>query len=80
MRDDLRVGLGLEAVPLLFKLVLQLKIVLDDSVMYDDYLSSAVSMRMGIFFGWSAVCRPAGVAETVISVGRVVADNLHKAG
>ena len=45
VRDDLRVGLGDERVPLFLKLPLQIEVVLDDPVVDDDDAAGAVAMR-----------------------------------
>ena len=73
VRDDLGVGLGDELVPLLLQLVLQLEVVLDDAVVDDDDAAGAVAVRVGVLLGRPAVRRPAGVADAVVAVERVVA-------
>src|ERR1700735_1634263 len=50
--------------------MLQLEIVLDDSVMYDDNFARAVAMRMRILFGWAPVSGPACVADSVETLER----------
>ena len=72
VRDDLGVGFGLELVPLRLQLVLQLEVVLDDAVVDDDDAAGAVAVRMGVLFGRPAVRRPAGVADAVQAVDRLV--------
>ena len=60
VRDDLRVSLRDEAVPLAFELALELEVVLDDAVVHDD--DAAVQSRCGCAF--SSVGRPC-VAQRV---------------
>ena len=52
------------------------EIVLDDAVVDDDDLAGAVAMRVGVFFGGAAVCRPPRVADAVVPGNRIGVDPL----
>ena len=76
VRDDLRVGLGLELVALRLQLFLQLEVVLDDAVVHDDDAARAVAVRMRVLLGRAAVRGPARVAHAVQSIDRLGADGV----
>ena len=76
VRDDLRVGFCLEDVPLLLELVFQLEVVLDDAVVNDDDSARAVTMRVCVLLGGTAVRGPSCVADTVNAFCRVVAQRI----
>ena len=61
--DDLRVGLGAEAVALGLQLAPELGVVLDDPVEDDVDLVVAVAVRVGVLLGDPAVGRPSGVGD-----------------
>src|SRR5271169_5861225 len=65
MSDDFRVRLGDELVALTMELLLQLEIIFDDSIVDDDNLAGAVTVRVRILFRGAAVRGPAGVADAV---------------
>ena len=80
MSDDLRVGLGFEPMPLLFELVLEVQVVLDDAVVDNDDLTGAVAVRVGVLFCWASVCRPAGVPDTIAPRDRLGANDFFEPG
>ena len=63
VREDLGVGLGVEAVAARRELVAQVREVLDDAVVDDRDLARAVHVGMGVEVVGPAVGRPAGVRE-----------------
>src|SRR5579864_1122966 len=65
MRDDFRVSFSGELVPFLSELLLQAVIVLHDPVVHNHNFAGAIAMRMGVFFGGTAVRSPSGVAYAV---------------
>ena len=75
MGDDFGVGFAGEAVALGDELLLESQVVFDDAVVHDDERARAVAVRVGVFFGGAAVGGPAGVADAVGAVDRVVAEN-----
>ena len=64
--------------PSSMSLLFRLTIVLDDAVVDDDDLAGAVAMRVGVFFGGTAVGGPAGVADAIGAVERLQADDLFQ--
>jgi len=76
--DELGIGLGRELVTFLDKLSLQRDVVFDNAVVNDDDFSSAVAMRVGIFFGRTAVRSPTSVADAVGAIERFEADHLFQ--
>src|SRR5262245_1220002 len=76
MRDDLRVGLGDEGVPLPLQLAFQIEVVLDNAVVDDDNLASAVAVGMCVLFGGTSVRGPARMADAVVAGNRIGADDL----
>ena len=76
MRDHFRVGLGFEAVAFALELPFELEIVLDDAVVHDHEVAAAVAVRVGVFLSRPAVGRPAGVADTVVAVHRMGANDV----
>ena len=79
VRDDLGVGLGDERVPFRLQLALQIEVVLDDPVVDDDDAAGAVAVRMRVLFGRPAVRRPARVADAVVALERIDADDAPRA-
>ena len=76
--DDLGIGFGDEGVAFLRQLALQFQVVFDDAVMHHHDAPGAVSMRMGVLFGWPAMGRPTGVANAVGAVQRVLPDHFFQ--
>src|SRR6202008_1667694 len=72
VRDDFGVRFGLKFVPFLDQLVLQLEVILDDSVVDDDNLPGAIAVRMRILFGGTAMRRPAGMSKRVLALDRAL--------
>jgi hypothetical protein len=72
--DDLSVCFRYKLVALCDKLALQLKIVLNDAVVYDDDFTGAIAVGMRVFLGWTAVCGPARMADSVNAIQRGDAD------
>ncbi len=70
--DDLGVGLGDEFVPFLLEFVLQLDVILDDSVVHDHDLARAIAVRVGVFLGGAAVRGPAGMADAIEAIDRTI--------
>jgi len=75
MRDDLGVGLRLEAVTVGQQVLLDLQVVLDDPVVDDDQRAVAIGVRMGVLFGRPAVGRPARVANAERARQRPLAED-----
>ena len=73
--DDLGVGFGDEDVALGGELALELEVVFDDAVVDDDDASGAIAVGVGVLFGGAAVGGPAGVADAVGAVERVLAQD-----
>src|SRR5947209_5907186 len=71
MRDNLSISFSDESMVFLPQGVLQLEIVFDDAVMNDDHSASAIAMRVGIFFGRTAMRGPARVAHAVRAIDGV---------
>ena len=57
---------------------LQLKIILDNAVMYNHNAAGAVAVRVRVFFGWPAVRGPARVADAERAVERMLAQDLFQ--
>jgi hypothetical protein len=76
--DDLGIGLGDEGVAFFRQLTLQFQVVFDDAVMHHHDAPGAVPMGMGVFFGWPAMRRPAGVADAIGAVQRMLPDHLFQ--
>ena len=70
MRDDLGVGLRLEAVAGRQQPALQVEVVLDDAVVHDDEAARAVAVRVRVLFRRTAVGCPAGVPDAVVAADR----------
>ncbi len=68
MGDDFRVGFGLKLVSFGEKLLFQVDVVLDDSVVDHDDLAGAIAVRMSVFLRRAAVRGPARVADAVDAV------------
>ena len=68
MSDDFGVCFGYELVAFCDEFVLQLQIIFDDAVVYNDDFAGAVAVRVRVFFGWAAVSGPACVADSVNAV------------
>ena len=69
--DDFGVGLGGELVAFFHELLFQGEIIFDDAVVNDDDRAGAIAMRMGVFFGGTAVSGPARVSDAVGAVERL---------
>ena len=78
MRDDFGVGFGLEDVAFALELFLQRQEVFDDAVVDDDDVAGAVAVRMGVFFGGAAVRGPAGMADAVVAIDRIEAQDVFE--
>ena len=76
--DNFGVGLGDELVALFFEFALQIHVILDDSVVDDDDISRAVAMRMGVFFGGTAMRGPARMSDAVRAVDRGLANHFFQ--
>jgi hypothetical protein len=63
MRHDFRVGFGLEDDAARREPLLQLEVVLDDSVVHDHQAARGIAMRMRILFARAAVSGPSCVAD-----------------
>ena len=71
MSDNFSIGFSDESMIFLPQFVLQFQIVFDDAVMDDDHPASAIAMRVGIFFGRTAVSGPTRVANAVRAIDRI---------
>ena len=80
MRHDLRVGFGLELVPLCLQLAFELEIVLDDAVVDDHHAAGAVAVRVRVLLGGAAVRGPSRVADAVEAVNRLRLDRRLQVG
>ena len=78
--DDLGVRLGDEFVALSGEFALQLEIVFNDSVVYDDDAPGAVAMGVGVLFGGASVGGPAGVADAEGAIDGMLDENLFEVG
>src|SRR3989442_15978263 len=78
MSDNLRIGFSDELMVFLPQGVLQLEIVFYDAVMDDDHSASAIAMRVGIFFGRTAVRGPTRVAHAVRAIDRISLQDVFK--
>src|SRR6266850_6306971 len=76
--DDFCVGFGGELVALFLEPPFQGKIIFYDAVMNDDDASAAVAVRMGVFFGGTAMSGPTGVADTECAIERLRADDFFQ--
>ncbi len=56
------------------------EVVFDDAVVDDDEGAGAVAVGVGVLFGGAAVGGPAGVADAVGALERVVAEDGFKVG
>ncbi len=65
MRNHFGVRFGDEFVAFAAQSFFQFQIIFNDAVVYHDDLPGAVAMRVGIFFGGTAVRGPAGVPDAV---------------
>src|SRR5262249_52137855 len=52
--------------------------VFDDSVMYDDYPPGAITMRVRILFGGTAMSGPAGVPHAISPIQRPQSDGFFE--
>ena len=68
MRDDFGVGLSNKLVVSLSQAFFQLQIVFNDAVVDHYNATGAVAMRMGVFFGGTAVGGPTRVANAISAV------------
>ena len=78
MSDNFRISFSDELMIFLPQVVLQLEIVFDDAVMNDDHAASAIAMRVGIFFGRTAVRGPTRVAYAVRAIDRIFLQDVFK--
>ena len=78
VRDDFGVGLGLEDVAFALQLFFERQEVFDDAVVDDDDVAGAIAVRMGVLFGGTAVRGPAGMADAVVAVDRIEAQNVFE--
>src|SRR3954447_12840376 len=60
------------------QLLLERNVVLDNAVMYYNNFSRAITMRVGVFFGRSAMCGPAGVTDTISAIHRLQANGFFQ--
>ena len=79
VRDDFRVGFSDELVPLALQFVLQIEIVLDDSVVHDDNLAGAVPVRVGVLFGGPAMGGPPRMPDAIFTADRMAVDDVFEA-
>ena len=63
VRNDLRIGLGKETMPLSLQFVAQFLIVFDNAVVDDRYISVTAHVRVRVAGRDAAVRRPAGVRD-----------------
>src|ERR1700735_115128 len=68
VRDDFSIRFGEKFVTFFDELMLQLHIIFDDAIVYDDDFTGAVAVRVGILFGWASVGGPTGVADSVDTI------------
>ena|SRR5438067_7025799 len=78
MGNNFGVGLSNEFVSLISEASLELKIVLNDAIVDHHDSSSAVAMRMSIFFRGTTVGCPARVPDAVGPVERTLPDSLFQ--
>ena len=70
MSDDFGIRFGTKFVSFRDELMLQLEIVLDNSIVDDDDFTRAIAVRMRIFFRGTAVRGPACVPKPVHALDR----------
>src|SRR5271165_5338520 len=75
VRDDLGVGFRRELVAFFDQLLFEREVVFDNAVVDNDDLAGAVAMRVRILFRGTAVRCPAGVADAIGAVERLVPDD-----
>ena len=78
VRDDFGIGLGLEDVALVLKLVLEREIVLDDAIVDHDHVVLAIAMRMRVLFGRPSVSGPARMADAEGAIDRAHPDGFFQ--
>ena len=78
MGNHFGVGLSVEAMTLLDKFSHQRDVVLDNAVVNHDDSSRAVTVRVSILFGGTAVRGPASVANSVSTIEWLEAYDLFK--
>jgi hypothetical protein len=78
MGDDFGIGFRFENVAFGFELVFQGQVILDDAVMDDDDVAFAIAVRMRVLLGRPAMRGPAGMADTVAAIDRILADGLFQ--
>src|SRR5258708_37251917 len=76
--DDFGIGFGRELVALCDQALLEGEIVLDDSVVHDHEGSGAGAVSVGIFFAGASVGSPAGGANAVSAVEKLIAAYFFK--
>ena len=78
MRDDFCISFGNEFVPVRLQFTFERKVVLDDAVVNNDDVASAVTMGMRILFRGAAVGCPARVADAVGAFKGMLADDFFQ--
>ena len=78
MRDDFGVGLRCELVSFRDETALQRQVVLNDAVVRNDDAAFAIAMRMRVFFGRTAMSRPARVTESELTGNRFLLEQIFK--
>ena len=78
MRDDFGIGFRLEGVAFGLKQLLERQEVFDDAVVDDDDVAGAIAVRVGVLFSGASVSGPAGVADAVVAVDRVEAEDVFE--
>ncbi len=80
MGDDLGVGLGDEVVAERDEFVLQIEVILHNSVVHHDNAAGTVAMGVGVFFRGPAMRGPTGVAYTEGAMQGILAQHLFQIG
>ena len=80
VRDDFGIGLGAKPMPVRRQRLSKLAVVLDDPVVDDGELGTAIDVRMRIGIRRPAVSRPPGVADAQGAVGPVGRDQRLEVG
>ena len=76
--DNLGIRLGRELMAFFDQFFLQKQVVLDDTVMYDDDLPGAVTVRVRVLLGRPSVGSPAGMSNAIGSIERLQPDNFFQ--
>jgi hypothetical protein len=78
MRNDFGISLGGKLVAFFDQLLLQAQIVFDNAIVDDHNLAGAIAMGMSVLFSGASMGGPAGVANAVTTMQRILTDGLFQ--